>query len=104
MVLPLSGDAILILIGLAAYLGTCIVSRHPLTWAWALLPGVALAVLLEGWEIWDFHGPAALGEFGPAGIANLAVRHSRDILIMNLAPVTVFLAAHGLRRIAPGGP
>lgn len=102
MVLPLSGDAVLILLGLAVYLATCLLSRHPLSWAWALLPALCLALLLEAWEIWDFYGAAGLSELGRRGIVTVVVRHSRDILIMNLAPLGVFLAAHGVERIARG--
>ena len=39
--LPLSADAILLLLGLLCYLATCLAFRRPLTWAWALLAGTA---------------------------------------------------------------
>lgn len=102
MVLPLSGDAILILLGLATYLATCLASRHPLTWAWALVPGVCLAILLEAWEIWDYYGQAGLAELDWPGAYSLVARHSRDVLVMNVAPLAVFLAAHVVGRIARG--
>ena len=102
MLLPLSGDAVLILLGLITYLATCLLSRHPLTWAWALVPGVCLAIVLEAWEIWDYYGHAGLDELSQAGVFSVAARHSRDVLIMNLAPLAVFLAAHVAERIARG--
>jgi hypothetical protein len=102
MVLPLSGDAVLILLGLATYLATCLLSRHPLTWGWALVPGVCLAILLEAWEIWDHYGQAGLAELGRLGFFSVVARHSRDVLVMNLAPLAVFLAAHAVARIARG--
>ena len=102
MLLPLSGDAVLILLGLITYLATCLLTRHPLTWAWALVPGLCLAVALEIWEIWDYYGRTGLSDLGGAGIVPIAVRHSRDILIMNLAPLAVFVAAHILGRIVRG--
>ena len=33
-------------------------SRRPLTWAWALVPGTCLSVVIESWEVWDFYGAA----------------------------------------------
>ena len=102
MLLPLSSDAILVLAGLAVYLATCLVCRHPLTWGWALAPGVCLAVLLEAWEIWDSYGQAGLAKLGASGLLPVAAEHSSDVLVMNIAPLAVFAAACAMRRFARG--
>lgn len=100
MLLPLSGDAILILAGLCVYLATCIITRHALTWAWALVPGLCLALVLEAWEIWDHYGLPGLSRQEPHALFAIVFRHARDVLITNLGPLAVFLAAHLLARIA----
>lgn len=99
MVLPLSADAIMILAGLGVYLATCLVTRHALTWGWALLPGLCLILAVEAWEIWDYHRLAGLARQGPQGLLAIMARHARDVLVFNLGPVAVFVAAYLLERL-----
>lgn len=96
--LPLSADALLLLLGLLCYLGSCLVFRRPLTWPWALLPGLLLALAIEAAEIWAFHGGAGLGRAGAGGLAAIVGRHLRDVAVMTLPSVLVFLAALVLAR------
>ena len=102
MLLPLSGDAVMIFAGLGIYLATCLITRHALTWGWALVPGLCLAVAVETWEIWDYYQLAGLAKVGPQGWLEVAARHAKDILIVNLGPVAIFLSAHALKYLAPG--
>jgi len=97
--LPLPSESILILAGLTLYLATCIFTRHALTWAWALVPGLALAMALESWEIWDHYGPEGLAKASLGELAAILGRHARDVLILNLAPLAVFLSAHAIARL-----
>ena len=96
--LPLSADAILLLLGLVCYLGTCLVFRRPLTWAWALLPGLLLALAIEAAEIWAHYGGAGLARAEAGSLAAIVGRHLRDVAVMTLPAVLVFLAAHLLAR------
>lgn len=98
--LPVSSDAILVFLGLGFYLAACLVTRRPLTWAWALLPGFCVSVILEGWEIWDHYGMQGLLKLEARGLVAILVRHSRDVLVTNLAPSLVFLVALSLERLA----
>jgi len=100
-VLPLSGEAILIFLGLACYLLSCLVLRRPLSWAWALVPGLLLAVLLEGLEILNHYGLRGLGGLAPGELAAVVGRHSKDVIVMNLAPALVALAAAFLQPPTP---
>ena len=102
MLLPLSGDAVMIFVGLGAYLATCLITRHALTWAWALAPGLCLALAVEAWEIWDHYRLVGLARTEREELLAIAIRHSRDILIVNLAPFAVFVTAHVLARFARG--
>lgn len=102
MLLPLSGDAVMVFVGLGAYLATCLVTRHALSWAWALVPGLVLAVALETWEVWDHYRLVGLARSGPLGLLEIAARHSRDVLIYNLAPFSVWASAYLLERFARG--
>ena len=92
--LGITPDVLLIFLGLACFLATCLIAGRPFGWAWALLPGICLGALIEGVEIVDHYG--LRGFFGlPSGnIADVLLRHSRDILVMNLAPLLVWIAAH----------
>ena len=99
MLLPVSGDAIIVLVGLGVYLATCLVTRHALTWAWALLPGLVFAVALEAWEIWDHYRLAGLAKHGTSSLLAVSLRHAKDVLLFNLGPVAVFLSAHLLERL-----
>ena len=102
MLFPLSGDAVLVLVGLGAYLATCLVTRHALTWGWALMPGLVLVLALEAWEVWDHYRLAGLSRTGPMGLLEIAARHSRDVLIFNLAPVAVWASANLLDKLVRG--
>lgn len=101
MLLPVSSDALLVFIGLGLYLATCLIARQPLSWAWALLPGVLIAVALEAWEIWDHYGTRDLLRTEPTDILAILLRHSKDVLVTNLAPGLVVLVALALERWAP---
>lgn len=96
----LPGELILILLGLGCYLATCLVLRRPLTWAWALVPGLALSLMIEAWEIWDHYGAAGLARSSGGQIAAILGRHLKDIAIMNLPAVAVFAVAVWLARAA----
>lgn len=91
--LGLSPDALLAFLGLGCFLATCLLAGRPLDWAWALLPGLCLGLLIEGLEILDHYGGLGFLALGAAGIADVVFRHSRDVLVMNLAPLLVFGAA-----------
>ena len=91
--LGLSPDAILAFAGLACFLATCLLFGRPLSWAWALLPGLCFALLLEGLEIIDHYGPRGFLALGPARIANVVLRHCRDVLVINLGPLMVWAVA-----------
>jgi hypothetical protein len=80
-------------LGLVLFLGACVVARQGLSWHWALVPGIMVSLALEGVEIWEAWGPQKLGASSPKDLLAIAVRHSRDVLIMNLAPALVLLAA-----------
>ncbi len=58
-IVPVPSDALLVVAGLACYLGTCLIARQSLHWAWALVPGLCLSLALEAWEMWDYHGAQA---------------------------------------------
>ena len=91
--LGLSPDALLAFLGLLCFLATCLLAGRPLSWAWALLPGLCLGLLLEGAEILDHYGLRGFRALGAARIADVLLRHSRDVLVMNLGPFLVFGAA-----------
>ena len=91
--LPLSSDAILIFLGSGCYLSCCLLLGRPLSWVWALVPGLLLALLLEGLEILDYYGLTGLGGLAPGQVAAMLGRHLQDVIVMNLAPVLVVLAA-----------
>ena len=97
----LSPDTMLVFLGLGCFLITCLIARQPLTWAWALLPGILISIVLESIEIWDHYG--IKGFFGEEtlNIAAILLRHSKDVLIMNLGPLLVVLVANLLDEL-PG--
>ena len=94
--LGLSPDAVLAFLGLTCFLATCLIAGKPLTWAWALLPGLCLALLIEAAEIVDHYGLRGFFALGTAGVADVLFRHGRDVLVANLAPLLVFGAASWL--------
>ncbi len=98
--LGLAPDAILVFLGLGIFLATCLIGRRPLTWAWALLPGLGLALFLEAVEVWQHYGAQGLKSATAAQLAGIVLRHARDLLVMNLAPVMVFGAAVLLQRLS----
>ncbi len=88
--IPIPGPAVLVLAGLGCYLVTCFVARRPLTWAWALAPGICLSVLIESWEVWDYYDAAG---FGGSSVLGIVGRHVKDVAVMNALPVAVFVVA-----------
>ena len=99
--LDLSPDLLLALLGLVCFLATCLIARRPLSWAWALAPGICLALLLEVLEIWDHYGAKGLAKTDAAEGLGIALRHAKDVVVMNLAPVLVLCVARFLDP-APG--
>ena len=97
---PLSGDVILVVLGLFCFAATLLIARQPPTWAWALLPGLGLALAIEGWEIWDHYGAAGLARASARDLIAILWRHSRDVAVFNLAPIAVFLGAVAWQRWA----
>lgn len=97
-IIGLSPDAVLVLAGLACFLVTCLIVGRPLSWPWALLPGFCLSLILEAWEIWDHYGFRGLLESDVKGLGAIFLRHARDILLMNVGPLLIVLAAHQLAR------
>ena len=89
----LAPEALLVLLGLVCYLATCLIARQPLTWAWALVPGLCVSVALEAAEVWNHYGAEGLAKATPADLLGIGLRHARDVLVTNLAPVLVFLTA-----------
>lgn len=98
--LPVSNDALFVLFGLGCYLATCLAMRRRLTWAWALVPGMVLSLALEGWEILDHFGMPGLARASAADLTTTLLRHSRDVLVINLAPIVVLVVALILERAA----
>lgn len=97
-VLPLPGALFLVLAGLGCYLGTCAILRRPLSWVWALLPGLALSLAIEAWEIQDHWGASGFALRGQT-LAILG-RHLKDVAIMNLPPAVIVAVAQWLERSA----
>ena len=95
-VLPFPGEVILGIAGLGCYLGTCAILRRPLSWAWALVPGLCLSLAIEAWEIWEHWGAPGLAVRGQ--VLAILGRHMKDVLIMNLPAVAVFATALWLER------
>ncbi len=92
--LGLPPDVMLVFIGLGLFLATSLVARRPLTWAWALIPGLCVSIFLESAEIWGQYGIHGLVEKDAKEIATILLRHSRDILTMNLVPLVVVVVAN----------
>ncbi len=92
-VLGVSPDAIFVFLGLGCFLATCLIARRPLTWAWALVPGLCISIILEAMEIWDHHTAHGLVETEAIDLAAILLRHSKDILVMNLGPSLVVFVA-----------
>ena len=87
-------DAMFVVIGLALFLITCLIFRRPVSWAWALIPGLCFSIFGEAAEILDQYGLYGLTEKETKVLATILLRHSRDILIMNLAPVLLVIVAN----------
>ena len=92
-VVGISPETLLVLLGLGCYLATCLIARQPLTWIWALAPGLCLSVALEFAEIWDHYGAEVLAKTPSKDLAVILLRHSKDVLITNSAPLLTFLTA-----------
>jgi len=80
---------------LGCYFLTCFVARRPLTWGWALLPGLLLSLVIESWEVWDHYGASG---FAGTSIVAVVGRHLKDVALMNAVPVAILLAATWLRK------
>jgi len=89
---PFPAEVWFVLTGLACYLGTCVIWRRPLTWAWALVPGLCLSLAIEGWEIWDHWGGRDVVLRGE--IFGILGRHLKDVALMNLPPAAIVAIAH----------
>jgi hypothetical protein len=94
-VIPIPGPGVLVLVGLGCYFVTCLVARRPLTWAWALVPGISLSILIESWEVWDHYGASG---FGGSSVLGIVGRHLKDVALMNASPVAVFVVTTLLRK------
>jgi len=88
-----SPDTMFVFLGLGCFLATCLVAQRPLTWAWALIPGYCISIVRETVEIWDHYGTKGLVESETIDVATIFLRHSKDILVMNLGLLLVFLVA-----------
>ncbi len=95
---PFPGETLLVLAGLGCYLGTCVILRRPLTWVWALVPGLCLSLAIEAWEIWDHWYGSGLEVRGQ--ILGILGRHLKDVAIMNLPAAAVVATALWLERAA----
>ena len=98
-ILPFPGELFLLMAGLGCYLGTCAILRRPLSWAWALVPGLVLSLAIEGWEIQDHWGASGFALRGQT-LAILG-RHLKDVAIMNVPPAAIVATAYWLDRTAP---
>ena len=97
-IFPLPAEALLVLAGLGCYLGTCAILRRPLTWVWALVPGLCLSLAIEAWEIWDHWGGPGVAVRGQ--VLGILGRHLKDVALMNLPPAAIVATAHWLERVA----
>ena len=99
--LDISPDVIFVVIGLALFLITCLIVRRPLSWPWALIPGLCVSIIVEAAEISDQYGLHGLTEKNAKDLAVILLRHSRDILAMNLAPLAVVVVTNIWFRYSP---
>jgi hypothetical protein len=49
--IPMTNDGLHIYMGMSCYLATCLLLRRPLSWVPALVPGIALSLLMETVDI-----------------------------------------------------
>lgn len=94
----LSPDVLRLLLGLGLYVATCFVAGRGLGWAWALVPGLSLAVLIEAVEVVDHYGTRVLLESGAREMLTIGLRHGRDVAVMNAIPVMVVVVVNLLSR------
>ena len=94
-------DAMFVVIGLALFLITCLIFSRSVSWPWALIPGLCVSIFVEVAEILDQYGLYALTEKETKVLATILSRHSRDILIMNLAPLLLVIVANFWFRNSP---
>jgi hypothetical protein len=97
--LGLPPDGILFGAGLACFLVTCMVLRRPLSWPWALIPGICIAITLEALEIWDHYGPERLFETDAREVLAILWRHCRDVFVMNSGAAALVILANLYLRI-----
>jgi hypothetical protein len=90
---PVSADAILILGGLGAYLASSLILRRPFLGFRALIPGFVISILIESSEILDQYGMLGFLSAGPGQLSAILLRHAKDVVIFNLAPVLVAVFA-----------
>jgi len=93
---PLQGETLLVLAGIGCYLTTCLTLRRPLSWFWALVPGLVLSVALEAWEIWRHWLAPGLSLRGQ--VPGILGRHLKDVALVTLPPALVAAAAAWLER------
>ena len=88
-------DVVFVAAGLALFVATCLVFRKPLSWPWALLPGICVAFVIEAIEIGDqYGGLRGLADQSAGEIAAIVLRHARDVAAMNLLPLLVVVVAN----------
>jgi hypothetical protein len=92
--LGISPDVIFVITGLALFLVTCLITRKPISWAWALIPGLCVSIFVEAVEMRDQYSLHGLTEKNAKDLTTISLRHSRDILIMNLAPLLLVIFAN----------
>jgi hypothetical protein len=93
---PLQAETLLVLLGLVCHLATCLILRRPLSWLWALVPGLVLAVALEAFEIWQHWLAPGLSLRGQ--VLGILGRHLRDVALVTVPPALVAAAASWLER------
>lgn len=92
--LGISPDVMFVIIGLVLFLVTCLIFRKPVSWGWALIPGLCVSIFVETAEIIDQYGLHGLTEKDVKDLVTILLRHSRDILATNLAPFVLVIVAN----------
>ncbi len=92
--LGISPDVVFVAAGLVLFVVTSLIFRKPFAWPWALLPGIIVSIVIEAVEIRAHYGLRGLADQSGSGLAGILLRHSRDFLVMNLAPLTVVIVAN----------
>ena len=97
--LGLPSETILVWLGLACFLAACLVMRRAFTWPWALVPGLCLAIGLETLDILDHYSLQGFLGSPSREMAEILLRHSKDVAITNLAPLMIWLTAMVLTKL-----